>query len=97
MRRTSSIIAEPEKYRRTISVGFGLRLDDNWRKLGWNTNDLTGNYYSPTQFEASVRAALASADEYVWIDTEQPRWWTAEGGPTNLPPAYLDALLRARR
>ena len=27
--------------------------------------------------------------------TEQPRWWTAAGGPTGLTPAYIDAVRNA--
>jgi hypothetical protein len=34
---------------------------------------------------SELRAALATADEYVWIYTEQPRWWTPVGTSTNLP------------
>lgn len=30
---------------------------------------------------------------YVWIYTEQPRWWTNE----RLPPAYIDALRAAKQ
>jgi hypothetical protein len=35
---------------------------------------------------------LEVSDEYVWIYTEQPRWWTSE----RLPAAYIDALRSAR-
>jgi hypothetical protein len=40
-----------------------------------------------------VRAALQKTDEYVWIYTEKPRWWTNE----QLPAAYVKALEAARR
>ena len=29
---------------------------------------------------------------YVWIDTEQPRWWTRE----KLPQAYIEAVRAAQ-
>jgi hypothetical protein len=43
-----------------------------------------------------VRQALALADEYVWIYSETPRWWSKEGKPIKLPEAYEAALRRAR-
>ena len=39
-----------------------------------------------------MRAALDVSDEYVWIYTEQPRWWTNE----RLPNEYVRALANAR-
>ncbi len=68
----------------------------DWLKHGWNTEDASKNYFTPDGFEASVRAALATADEYVWIYTETPRWRSDEGGALKLPPAYAEALHRAR-
>ena len=90
------MVADPKKYRSAVSLGFGIWLDYDWRKLGWNTNDLTKNFYTPEAFEASVRKALEVADDYVWIYTEQPRWWSSAGGPTQLPQPYIEALKRAR-
>ena len=37
-----------------------------------------------------------TADEYVWIYTETPRWWSKEGGPVKLPKAYEEAVRKAR-
>ena len=79
-----------------FSFGFGIWLDEDWRKFGWDTNDLSKNFYSPVAFEASVRTALETADEYVWIYTETPRWWSAEGTPVKLPAAYDAAVRRVR-
>jgi hypothetical protein len=78
-------------------IVFGLWLDYQWRKLGWNTNDVTKNYFTPDSFEASVRKGLEAADEYVWVYTEQPRWWSSAGTPVNLPQPYLKAIERARK
>jgi hypothetical protein len=58
--------------------------------------DGSANYYTPGAFETSVRAALAIADEYVWIYTEAPRWWSPAGTAVDLPDGYADALRRAR-
>ncbi|RPI00196.1 MAG: hypothetical protein EHM71_17685 [Zetaproteobacteria bacterium] len=91
------IVAQPERYRRLLSVGFGLFMDYDPQKRPWNGVDGSANYYAPPEFEASVRAALDVADEYVWIYTEAPRWWSAAGTPVDLPAGYADALRRVRR
>jgi hypothetical protein len=39
---------------------------------------------------------LLVADDYVWIHTETPRWWSADGGPVKLPLPYAEAVRRAR-
>lgn len=49
------------------------------------------NHFTPDEFEAAVRAALQRSDEYVWVYTEQPRWWTNE----KLPAAYVEAVEQA--
>jgi hypothetical protein len=72
-------------------------MDEDWRRQGWDEQDVTKNYYTPAEFEASVRRALEVADEYVWVYTETPRWWSADGKPVKLPPAYEEALRRARQ
>jgi hypothetical protein len=90
------IVRDAEKYGRVFSIGFGIWLDHQWRQLGWNTQEPRKNYFSPEAFEASVRAAVAAADEYVWVYSETPRWWTSEGRPDKLPSEY-DAALRAAR
>ena len=89
------IVAEPKKYHDAMSLGFGIWMDYDWRKLGWETNDLKKNFYTPEAFEASVREGLKVADEFVWIYTETPKWWTGKG-TEKLPQAYVEALQRAR-
>jgi hypothetical protein len=70
-------------------------MDNNWRKHGWNTNDFSKNYFTPEVFESSLRTALKTADEYVWIYTESPRWWSKGGGAVKIPAAYESAVQRA--
>ncbi len=94
--RLLPIVRDPEKYHRIVSLGFGVWMDQDWRKHGWNVEDPSKNYFTPETFETSVRAALTTADEYVWIYTETPRWWSQNGEMVKLPPAYADALRRAR-
>ncbi len=91
------ILKQPEAYRRSIGVGFGLWLDYDWPKYGWDETDLSKNYFTPNAFEASVRKALETTDEFVWIYTEKPRWWLEDGGPPRVPPAYVEAIRKARK
>lgn len=91
------IVADPRKYGRLISVSFGLWMDFESSSRGWDGVDGSRNFYTPEEFERSVRAALEVADEYVWVYTEVPRWWSSAGGPVNLPEAYAEALRRARQ
>jgi len=89
-------MANPPAYRRLISAGFGLWLDYDWRKRGWSPDKPQSNYFSPDRFHDALRAALARSDEYVWIYTEKPRWWSTEGKPVELPDAYVQSIRRAR-
>ena len=91
------IVNDPAKYHQAFSFSFGLWIDRDWRKLGWNVDDPSTNYFSPPAFEKSVSQALAIADEYVWIYSETPRWWSKEGKPIKLPEAYDAAVRRARQ
>jgi hypothetical protein len=92
-----TLAADRDAYRRVVSAGFGLWLDYDWRKTGWNMADLEKNYFSPERFEASLRAAIDQSDEFVWIYTEKPRWWSGSGKAVDLPSAYIEAVRRARR
>ncbi len=87
------LVANPDKYAHFLSSGFGLWLDRDWQKLGWNTKDVSKNYFPPEVFENSLRSALRHSDEYVWIYTQKVRWWNLQ----NLPPAYLKAIEDAKR
>jgi hypothetical protein len=89
------LVADPDKYKSHFQFGFGIWLDRNWRTVGWNTEDLQKNYFSPDTFNNSVKAALDRSDEYVWIYSETPKWWTPQGGRDKLPEAYERALKNA--
>ena len=85
----------PQRYRRFMQAGFGIWLD-NSQQAGWNVDDFSKNYFTPAEFEAALRPALQTSDEYVWIYSEQPRWWSKEKTSVKLPQAYVDAFRRAR-
>jgi hypothetical protein len=89
------IVADPQKYPAHFSFGFGIWLDANWRKVGWHTDDFSKNFYSPDAFEKTVKTALDQSDQYVWIYSESPKWWTPAGKPDKLPEAYEQALRKA--
>ena len=82
-----------EKYRRHVWAGFGLWMDYNWRNVAWDTEDFSKNHFRPEEFERAVRSALEASDGYVWVYTEQPRWWTDE----RLPDAYVRAVENAKQ
>jgi hypothetical protein len=82
--------AVPQKYKRHLRAGFGIWMDH--KRKGWDTADFSQNHFSPGEFESAVRSALEVSDEYVWIYSERPRWWTND----MLPPAYVEALKKAR-
>jgi hypothetical protein len=90
------LAAEPDRYLQRLSVSFGIWLDNDWRALGWDTADPEQNYRTPASFGRVVQAALEHADHFVWIYSETPRWWSAEGGTKRLPAVY-DSVLRAVR
>jgi hypothetical protein len=90
------IVLDAEKYRHTLSSGFGIWLDFDWRKKSWDPDNPSKNYFAPEVFGSSVREALREADEYVWIYSETPRWWSDAGSPVKLPEAYEAALRKAR-
>ena len=83
--------AVPEKYGSQVQAGFGIWMDCDWREVGWNLSDHSRNHFTPAEFQQTVRLALETSDQYVWIYTEQPRWWTNE----KLPKEYVDALGKA--
>jgi hypothetical protein len=96
-RAVARITAQPERYGRLLSVGFGIWLDFDWRNRTWHTDDPSRNYFSPEALAVAVRAALDHADRYVWIYSETPRWWTPEGGRLALPAVYDSVLRHVRR
>ena len=90
------IVGAPRPYRQRLQLGFGLWLDYDWRRRGWSTQELSGNYFSPERLEIIVAAALRASDKYVWIYTETPRWWGSTKPEAQVPDCYVSAIRRAR-
>lgn len=84
--------AVPHKYRRHVAAGFGIWMDCYSDELGWHTEGFQRNYFTPEEFRNAVESALAVSDRYVWIYTQEPRWWTDQ----RLPDEYINALRSAR-
>ena len=79
-----------------VSMGFGLWMDNDWRNKTWDVKDFSKNYFTPEQFGKSLTKALATADEYVWVYTEVPMWWTKNAGAAEkLPPEYMMSVRKA--
>jgi hypothetical protein len=95
--RVLPIVADPKKYAAAVSVGFGIWMDRDRHKKPWDQADFSKNYFTPETLEASLRAALKTTDEYVWLYSETPRWWTKEGKTVDLPAPYEEAVRRARK
>lgn len=71
-------VVSPEnraKYRAQVEVGFGIYLDAHHPVLGgrWALN--LGERSPAEMLEHNVRAALAAADQYIWLWGERGRWW----------------------
>jgi hypothetical protein len=91
LEKACALLDDRRAYLDHVRPGFGLWLDFEWKERPFFTDDLTKNYYSPADWEKSVRTALQQTDRYVWIYTEKPRWWTAAGASADLPDAYVQA------
>lgn len=92
MKGDATVAKDPAKYRRIFSFGFGLWMDLESNKKGWSVDNLDRNLFTPDKFQRALIYAFKHSDRYVWIYTQQPRWWP----PTDLPPEYLGAIRRAR-
>jgi hypothetical protein len=104
---------DPQKYDRWLEIGFGLWLDFDsvdtcqdpavaGRPCRWFDPSLyppeRRYLIDPDRFAGAVGSALAVSEGYVWIYTNEPRWWTEENPlGENLPEAYVAALREGRR
>ena len=80
------------KYRAQVQVSFGMYLDAYWNpsESPWYIDGQGGPRVE--RLRANTSAALAAADEYVWVYGEKFRWWPtpnkrvrAESWPEAIP------------
>ena len=85
---------------RRLRLVLGLELRSTWRRpvlwililmLGFSGCGLSSSTSNPSE----GRKALQTADEYVWIYSESPHWWSKNSTATKLPTAYDEAVRRA--
>jgi hypothetical protein len=104
---------DPENYDRWLEIGFGLWLDYDsvdtcqdaavvGRPCRWFDPSVyppeRRHLVDPDGFARAVASALALSEGYVWIYTNEPKWWT-EANPLgeNLPESYVAALVEGRK
>jgi len=90
-----------KKFKANYHIGHAVSTDyiaGNWAGLISFPYRLSaqGEVLSPEQralwFEHNMYYALKTSDEYVWLYTEKPNWWTGE----KVPEGFYEALQRAR-
>jgi hypothetical protein len=68
----------PEAYRSRMRAGFGIRLD-HFDKL---------DYFTPEELRGALQAALDVSDGYVWLYSQEARFFP----PAGVSPAHLQAI-----
>lgn len=102
----------PDRYDRDLQLGFGIWIDNEstrpcapYREEGkpcpWADPDLypeEARHQVDVQiFQEAVTSALDLTDGYVWIYSEEPKWWTAaQPDGANLPAEFVEAIKRAK-
>jgi len=90
-----------KKFKANYYIGHAVSTDyivGNWAGLISFPYRLAaqGEVLTPEQralwFEHNMYYALKTSDEYVWLYTEKPNWWTGE----KVPAGFYEALERAR-
>jgi len=102
---TASISAVPDLYRKRMSVGFGLMLDNRYNvRGGWHSDpkEFYSNHFTPQEWGHALYFGMLNADRYVWIWNEQGGAVSfansgEEGKPANVHEDYYQAMHAARR
>ena len=90
------IVNNPSGYRKRFQSAFGIWLDAPNKKVPWSSIALEQNYFSPIQFRKSLTMAVQSTDRYVWIYSENPRWWNPSEKSPVVPLPYVEGLAAVR-
>jgi hypothetical protein len=79
------------KYRAQVQVSSGIYLDAYWnpKTSPWYIDGQGGSRVD--RLRANTAAALAAADQYVWVYGEQFRWWPTPNGGVK-PQSWPEAL-----
>jgi hypothetical protein len=107
-----SLSSVPQRYDHDLRIGFGIWMDYQsaapcapYRMEGkpcpWADPSLypekARHRVDPRLFGEAVASALDLSDRYVWIYSEEPRWWTsAQPEGENLPAEFVRAIEQAR-
>jgi hypothetical protein len=89
---SAALSSIPSLIAKRIEAGFGVWLDATYSGKSWHPDKLSENYFTPSEFEASVKDALSLSEEYVWIYSEKMNWWKQK----DIPPEYAEALRKAK-
>lgn len=84
------------KFDRIVGLALSMWLDHDSTHHPWDQKVFTNNHRDPETTRAVLRRMIEDSDEYTWLYSQQPRWWSPEGGRQNLPQAYVKAVLDAR-
>jgi hypothetical protein len=94
-----SCSAEVEgKLARDMPIAFGVRMDADalfGRDFQLDPARFAMNHFSPDTLSATLTAALANAEKYVFLWHDTVDWLGASSQPPP-PAAYVDAVVRAR-
>ncbi len=95
--RTLALIAleNRAKFRAQYGVSHGIYLDAhaNEPSSPWYIDPRGGT--RAARLEANVKAALRTADEYVWVYGEKAKWWPSGNAAFPFWPAKLEGADRA--
>lgn len=102
----------PERYDRELRIGFAIWMDNESgsycaryrqerKPCPWADPNLypveARHRVDPHIFQEAVASALDLTDGYVWIYSEEPKWWTpARPDGENLPAEFVGAIELAR-
>jgi hypothetical protein len=82
----------PNLIKKKVRAGFGVWIDATYSHKSWHPDKVSENYFTPAEFESSVRNALSTSEEYVWIYSEKLNWWKHK----DIPPEYAEAIRLAK-
>ena len=80
------------QYQKLVRPAFAVYMDRGYAVHGWNAELWWLNAFSPVQLQTQLEYAFEATDQYVWLYSEHPKWWTNE----NLSPDYIEAVRAAR-